>query len=246
MRECIHDEVAEQLLHAFAILCAGLLCVGLQLDLATGVSRSEFPHRFGGDRGQVGFRGHHPDAQAQLDPVEIQQVIEQGLHARAASDQPACRLRNLLAGIEHHEVLRGHLDGLQRAAHVVTEHAQHQIARLVDLSAEMIDRFGQCLIDRLVEADHVVKVGLGSDRVTLRPQAQYAGSQSPVLGRQLLDIKTAAGAQNRVGLGRSFPGIEGLPRLPLGFVKLLPRALLGPQIRRHGLEDLVHMVAQRK
>ena len=75
----------------------------------------------------------------------------------AAANQPFRSSRDMGARIELSKVLGRHLHRLQRASHVVADHAKQEVSTLLDLCAEMPDRLGYRLIDRLIEANDILK-----------------------------------------------------------------------------------------
>jgi hypothetical protein len=81
----------------------------------------------------------------------------------------------------------------------VPEHAEEQVAVALDGAVEVADRLGDGLVDRLVEADHVVDAG-PVGRAGVRPQPQDAGAERAVLGDELVDVEAAACPQDGVRL----------------------------------------------
>ena len=55
---------------------------------------------------------------------------------------------------------RGHLDRIERVAHVVTKHPEQQVARPLHLFAKKSDRFGERLVDGLVEANDILQINV--------------------------------------------------------------------------------------
>ena len=87
------------------------------------------------------------------------------------------------------------------------KHSKKQVARLFDVRTEKSDRFGKRLVDGLIEADHVIKLGVA--RLTgVRPQAKHAGAQGAVLGDQLGDVEAAARSQKPMRFRRRLRGVE--------------------------------------
>src|SRR5579863_5999807 len=107
---------------------------------------------------EIDTLGYDVDAQAQPGPIEIAQVIKQRLHPGPATYQAACCVRYSLPGIQCFKIRSSRQNRLERAAHVVPEHAKQKITALLDLRAEKVDRFRKCLIDRLIEANDVVQM----------------------------------------------------------------------------------------
>ncbi|CAG9263600.1 hypothetical protein BCEP4_30032 [Burkholderia cepacia] len=64
----------------------------------------------------------------------------------------------------------------------MTQHTQQQVAGLLDLRGKKSDRFCKRLIYRLIEANHIVQVWCAR-LALIDPQAQHAGTQSPIFGR---------------------------------------------------------------
>ncbi len=124
---------------------------------------------------------HYIDAQAQPGSIEIKHIVQQRLHASAASDQTGRSCRHFVAGVQRREIRSRRLDGLDRTAHVVSKHSQQQVTSLIYLRTEKTDRFGDCLVDGFVEADDVVQIG-GVVLTLIRPLAKYAGAKRTVLG----------------------------------------------------------------
>ena len=113
----------------------------------------------------------------------------------------------------------------------------------IDFGREEVDRLGNRLVDRFVEAADVLQ-GLRRVREVVAPQAQHAGAQGTVFGDELADREPRGRAQERMRLRRGFRA--RLPiRSALGLGLLLRARLGGAQVLRDGLEDLLGMVAQR-
>ncbi len=78
------------------------------------------------------------------------------------------------------------------------------------------------------------------------PQLQDGCAQRAVLGRELVDIQAALGAEDGVRLRRGLRRMKEFRCLAQGF-----GGLLGPRLRcldvfRDCLEDLLHMIAERE
>jgi hypothetical protein len=133
----------------------------------------------------------------------------------------------------------------QRAAQVVSEHPQEKIARLVHLDQEDLQRLGDGLVDRLVEANDIVQVldphaGGGS-----APQAQDGRTQRSILSNHLfngksLSLSLSSMAARRQALACRSTGALTF-RLRLSLIIILRPAHIGSNF----LEDELSVVQQR-
>lgn len=81
----------------------------------------------------------------------------------------------------------------------MAEHAEQEVARSIHLRAEESHGLGQRLVDGLVESNEVLEirwVGFAG----IHPESQNAGPQRPVLGSKLVDVESAVGPKNGMGL----------------------------------------------
>ncbi len=155
-------------------------------------------------------------AETQPFSVEIGQIVEERPHSGPTPDQHAGGHGDILARVQALEVMRGELDGIERAPHVVAQDSQQQISSSFLLRAEERDRFADGLIDGLVEADHVLEIRRA--RIAgVDPQAQHGGAQRAVLGRQLVDVEAASRAQQGMGLGRRLASFDRRGARPCPF-----------------------------
>jgi len=106
-----------------------------------------------------------------------------GRRARGAGvrrcDARAPVVRDELGGEEHR---------VERTAQIVPEDADEQIAPAFDLMRVMVHRFRNRLVDRLVEADHVVD-GRVDMRCLVEPDTHHARPQGAVCGDQRRMLK---------------------------------------------------------
>ena len=91
----------------------------------------------------------------------------------------------------------------------MTKHSQQQIARLVYLDAEKLNRFGDRLIYRLVEANHVVRTGYVR-LASIAPQPKDTRPQSAVLGDELIDVEAASSPEKSMRLCGCLRGVTQL------------------------------------
>ena len=126
----------------------------------------------------------------------------------------------------------------------MSQHAKQKVSLVSQLSPKERDRFGYRLIDRLVEADHVVYVcGVGLTR--LCPQLQYAGTQRTVLGSHLADIKSVLLPQEGMSLCRCPGSICKSDCVPLCLPGLLGGCLGTHYVLNHSTQNLLAVVAKR-
>ncbi|MGF6726428.1 hypothetical protein P3T43_005818 [Paraburkholderia sp. GAS41] len=133
----VQNEISDQLLQTWAVPDTITFPLYRQIQLAIRMYRAklvQFVAKYGS---QVHMGGSYIDAKTELRPVEIAEIVEKGLHAGAASDQATRSTRHSLSGIQPDERRCGHLNGLERTAHIVPEHSEKQVASLVHLLAEM-------------------------------------------------------------------------------------------------------------
>jgi hypothetical protein len=132
---------------------------------------------------------------------------------------------------------------MKGAAHVVPEHSKQEVSRLIHFGTEVRYRLGQSFVDGLVEADHLP--GIRVLRFAVRcPHAKDGGTKRPVFGRELVDVKTALGAEKGMCLRGSFRRVSRTRRKSLRLEQLLLRRLWGNDVSRDGLEDLCCVVSQ--
>ena len=165
------------------------------------------------------------------------------MHPSAAVDQTGRGVRDFVASVEGREVARGHLYALERCPQVVPERSEQQVAGLVYLCAEEINRFCERLVDRLIETDDIAEVRCFRLAI-IHPPAQDACSQSAILSSQLSDVEATPRPQKRMGLCRSLRCASEPRREPHRFRVLRFPALRSPQIGDNSFQDLLRVVSQ--
>ncbi len=125
----------------------------------------------------------------------------------------------------------------------MSEYGQEDVPRSRDISRISLDRLGECLVNRLVEASNLLEYRLnvsGDGRTT--PERQDTCAKRPELADQLRQVEPAD--VPRPTVARSGRNRSRRPTNPLGF----PRTLILTLARLHVLgdrqEDLAGMVAE--
>jgi len=211
----IDHQIRKQLLQARTVPNTLQVPLQLKIDAAVRMSCAQLVHRVAKHGSQIDVGRSNVDTQPKFGTVEIAQIIQECVHADATSNQSGCGFRYLMPGVQCRQMCRSRLDGLQRTAHIVPKHSEQQIASLLYLRIEKIHRFRDCLIDRLVKPDHVVRIR--GDRLTfLYPQTQDAGAQRAVLSDHLSDVEIdTAGATSSSMIADWAVGIseDGMPAI---------------------------------
>ncbi|BCQ28416.1 hypothetical protein NK8_66050 (plasmid) [Caballeronia sp. NK8] len=121
------------------------------------------------------------------------------------------------------------------------EHRKEQITGQVHLHAEKVYRFGDCLIDGLVETDHVIFV-MTVVRALVHPQSKYARTQGAIFGNHLANVKAASRTQQGVRLCSCLWSPRRWRHVPFGSFNLIRPGLGRGNIFCHGLQYLLRMV----
>ena len=181
-------------------------------------------------------------ARAQRALAVVQQAIHQPAQVLAAAEDARglVRVRRALRGVR--QQLGGAHHGRQRAAQVMAQRAQEDVAPRFHRARELQQRFGHRLIDGFVEAHHVVD-GIAGQRLVGRPQAQHGGAQGAVLGDHLVHPEAVVGAAAPVAAGRRFRA-GGVRGAALRLVALLGGALRRAQVGHDVAQDQWDVVAQ--
>ena len=216
-----------------------------EIDGATGGRDGEdLVHDLAREAGQVHRRGvdhqPHPQALARV----AQHLVHERLHSRCAAQDHVGIPR--VVGSHPQLVLGAVHDHAKGRSKVVAQHAEHQVARAVHLGHEELERFGQCLIHRLVEAGHVLEVVHRDIRGGGAPQAQDRGPQGPVLRHHLVHFEPAARALHGMGPRRRLGELGVANRHAVRARQLLVLALWPEHVVRDLGEDACRVVAQRK
>ena len=142
-----------------------------------------------------------------------------------------------------HEARR-HADRPKRVPKIMTQDREEHLLRVIQILRVARNRFGERLVDRLVESRQIVDVGGRDLPVRFRPESDHAGAQGAVLGDHLFDRETAFSAASPVFFGRRRR--TGIDRcIPLRFLRLLMPGLRSIKIRGDHRQHLVGMVAER-
>lgn len=184
---CIHYEVRQRFANAPGIEHSAYRRRGVEIDAGSRHRRLQQFKLFTARIREVDVLLPELETDPHLRTVEYQQVVEQLAHAFPAADEA-------LRGHCHRRVDRGsrnqlgrHQDGTEGAAQVVAEHAQENVAPPFHLAGIVTHRFGDGLVDRLVEPRHLVegsRLSIGSAahrRNTDARRARYSATRFEML-----------------------------------------------------------------
>src|SRR6187455_3302312 len=108
--------IAEQSPQARTVPVAAAIAGDLELDRTVRMRAAHELELFRNEDCPVDGGRRDVDSEAELGSIEIEEIVEELLHARPAVDQPGRGVRYGSAGIHFRQVARRHLDGLERAA----------------------------------------------------------------------------------------------------------------------------------
>jgi hypothetical protein len=131
----------------------------------------------------------------------------------------------------------------ERAAQVVAQDAEEQLARALELAGITLDRSDERFVDRFVEAGQLVqRVLVGASHVE-HPEPDHARPQRAVFRHQLAEVEARSPALAGVLLSRRIGRAAAFPAL--GFRFLLHGGLRLRHVVRDGPQDRFGLVAQR-